>query len=469
MRRCVCWGGRRRGSQRGWSPTAAGGGAAPAAGVSAQEALQIAYRPMPLPQTVEYEEDFGHNLMIHREFISKRHRDRLGFEVSALAYSEVELRRGRQHLAGIMNRERRGVAIGAAGAPDDQVYMQTDVDAQTREVTSARYLFNEKRLEFCDRFQNFFQTRLENKKTATTESGKHVKHDDNAQYLFSLMEACAIIYGCETNAARETYFRMFLSLDLDSLEAEEEELRNRIAEAKLVRKSLEEQAEKNSLVQLNHKRQVKKIGNLSVAEQEEAFIASIPELSLLEEEFDESKMKDIHEAKVAVDESSTFHNTTDDDDDAPDEEGYTDNTRKDDNTEFPSSSSSKDTVLKLPEEFEEYAPLYKAYLSYAKGESPIASYDISALGSTGLIAERRRWRSLMEKIVREDYHKMTEIEQMDAIVLNEQLHTVKFFDLKVGDTVREILQLLQRETGEGSSLHRDAPIDVSPNHPERRV
>ncbi|KAF8284237.1 hypothetical protein TcBrA4_0058730 [Trypanosoma cruzi] len=111
--------------------------------------------PMPLPQTVEYEEDFGHNLMIHREFVSKRHRDQLSFELGALAYSEVELRRGRQHLAGVMNRERRGVAIGAAGAPSDQLHMQTDVDPDTREVLTARYLFDEKRMQFCDRFQNF--------------------------------------------------------------------------------------------------------------------------------------------------------------------------------------------------------------------------------------------------------------------------------------------------------------------------
>ncbi|ORC91752.1 uncharacterized protein TM35_000053480 [Trypanosoma theileri] len=475
MRRCVCCCSRRKWSQRTWAPTSTGGGAAPASGVSAQEALQIAYRPMPLPQTVEYEEDFGHNLMIHREFISKRHRDRLGFDVSALAYSEVELRRGRQHLAGVMNRERRGVSIGAAGAPDDQVHMQTDVDPQTREVTSARYLFNEKRLEFCDRFQNFFQTKLEKNKTKIPNSDNHVKHDDNAQYLFSLMEACAIIYGCETNAARETYYRMFLSLDLDSLEAEDEELRNRIAEAKLVRQSIEEQAEKNSLVQLNHEQKVKKIGNVSIAEEEEAFIASVPELSLIGDDFDNAKTKSIPEGKVRFDESGIVHHTTSD---SPNGEGETDNNNnnnnnnnnKDDETQFLSSSSLEEgTVVKLPEEFEEYAPLYRAYLSYAKGESPIASYDVSTLGSTGVIAERRRWRSLMEKIVREDYHKMTEMEQMDAIVLNEQLHTVKFFDLKVGDTVREVLQLLQRETGEGSSLHRDTPIDVSPNHPERRV
>ncbi|CCD16569.1 unnamed protein product [Trypanosoma congolense IL3000] len=223
---------RRKWGQRAWSPTATTSGAAPANGISAQEALQIAYRPMPPSETVEYEEDFGHNLMIHREYISKRCRDRVSFEISALSYSETELHRGKQHLAGIMNRERRGVSVGASGAPDDQVSMETDVDPNTREVLSARYLFNEKRLQFCDRFQTFFQSRLEG------ETGDPARNGDT-QYLFSLMEACAVIYGCETDAARETYYRMFLQLDLDTLEEEEEALRNRIAEAKLVQQILQ--------------------------------------------------------------------------------------------------------------------------------------------------------------------------------------------------------------------------------------
>ncbi|KEG10816.1 hypothetical protein DQ04_03261020 [Trypanosoma grayi] len=406
---------RRKWGQRTWSPTSSGGGAAPTNGVSAQEALQIAYRPMPPSQTVEYEEDFGHNLMIHREFISKRHRDRMSFDMSALAYSEVELRRGRQHLAGVMNRERRGVSVGASAAPADLVQMQTDVDPNTREVVSARYLFNERRMQFCDRFQNFFRERLEREAT-------------DAQHLFSLMEACAVIYGCETDAAREAYFHMFLGLDLDTLEAEEEALRSRIAEAKLVQQTLTMESEEpgSDTTLLQHTNTASNKGSDGGSSNEDAIIASVPELSLF-----------------------------DDPDEAP--QGAA------------GSSAAPRSAIQLPEEFEEYAPLYKAYLAHARGESRIASYDVSTLGSTGVTLERRRWRALMEKIVKEDYHTMTETEQMDALVLNEQLHTVKFFDLKVGDTVREILQLLQRETGGGSSVNRDTPLHVSPNHPERRV
>lgn len=446
MRRCVCCAARRKWGQRTWSPTASSGGAAPTNGVSAQEALQIAYRPMPPSQTVEYEEDFGHNLMIHREFISRRHRDQLTFEMSALAYSDVELRRGRQHLAGIMNRERRGVSVGAAAeAPGDRVNLQTDVDPATREVMSARYLFDEKRLQFCDRFQRFFQSQLEDK---AAQGEKNVTDGGDTQYLFSLMEACAVIYGCETDTARETYFRMFLSLDLDSLEQENEAWRQRMADAKLVRQVLgnsgeESEGDNSSLSMMT--------SHAPTALDEEAFIASVPELSLFQDPQEREEKRD-NEPKAP-------HTACDEKDaGATDADSVT-----------VGSGDVTHAAVQLPEPFEEYAPLYKAYLAHVKGVSGIASYDVSSLGSTGVTAERRRWRALMDKIVREEYHTLTDTEQMDALVLNEQLHTVKFFDLKVGDTVREILQLLQRETGHGSSTHRDTPLDISPNHPERRV
>ncbi|EAN79194.1 hypothetical protein, conserved [Trypanosoma brucei brucei TREU927] len=400
---------------------------------------------MPPSQTVEYEEDFGHNLMIHREYISKRCRDRVSFELSALSYSNLELRRGQEHLAGIMNRERRGVSVGASGAPDDQVQMQTDVDANSREVLSARYLFNERRLQFCDRFQNFFQSKLEN--SAASDSNGHEK-----QHLFSLMEACAVIFGCETEAARETYYRMFLGLDSETLLEEDEALRNRIADAKLVQRVLENNKGRQEVTQSPKLQQQQDQGKPLHAVssgtsllndcEEERFISSIPELSLFEDET-EARANGFVEGEDDV---------------------------KANNGDLTAGSfSSPASSVNLPEEFEEYAPLYKAYITHAVGKGPVASYDISTLGSTGLTAERRRWRTLMEKIVREDYHTMTEVEQMDAIVLNEQLHTVKFFDLKIGDAIRDILQLLQRETGVGSSVNRDTPVGISPNNPERRV
>ncbi|KAG8346267.1 hypothetical protein ERJ75_000321900 [Trypanosoma vivax] len=455
MRRSACSLARRKWGQRTWSPTATSGGAAPANGISAQEALQIAYRPMPPSNTVEYEEDFGHNMMIHREFISKKFRDRMTFEMCPLAYSDVELSRGKQHLAGVMNRERRGVSIGAAGAPNDQVQMETEVEPNTREVLSARYLFNEKRLQFCDRFQNFFQTHLEGGAAGGGGSGSNVDAGaGDRQYLFSLMEACAIIYGCETIAAREAYYRMFLGLDLDTLEEEEEALRCRLGEARLVRNTLQVPANQGGSKNTSESPQATGTGDEcsvqtgrpfpSCLSEEEAFIASVPELSLFED--NEKSSTPPHDGVVG--------------------EG---NSVVPADAESPPSSSGASSAVHLPDEFEEYAPLYKAYIAHAMGESRAASYDVSTLGSSGVIAERRRWRALMDKIVREDYHTMTELEQMDALVLNEQLHTIKFFDLKVGDAIRDILQLLQRESGSGSSVNRDTPIGCSPNHPERRV
>ncbi|CAD2220185.1 hypothetical protein AGDE_16962 [Angomonas deanei] len=111
---------------------------------------------MPLDQTVEYEEDFSHNMMIHREFISKKYKNQMSFALAPLAPSDMELGKAKETLASNMNRERKAVVVGSAGSEGDRVQMNIDVDDDTREVRSARYLFSDARMKYCDRFQQFF-------------------------------------------------------------------------------------------------------------------------------------------------------------------------------------------------------------------------------------------------------------------------------------------------------------------------
>ncbi|KAG5475915.1 hypothetical protein CUR178_03629 [Leishmania enriettii] len=432
MLRCVprCLA-RRKHGQTTWSPNNTSSGAAPMNGVTAQEALQIAYRPMPLANTVEYEEDFGPNMMIHREFVSSKHRTRMASNISALAYSDVELTRARQQLAGVMNRERRGALVGSGGGAGDRVLFSSDVDETTREVKSARFLFNEQRMRFCDRFQTFFRERIE-RRVGGGDAG------EDRHFYFSLMEACAVLHGCDTADAREAYYRRFLGLDLETLEAEAAAVRARAADAAEVSAQLTPKEADAGDCALVAAAAHAAGGPRSTVDAVQDIIDALPPLFPVPPAAKEG------EAGDAGPDARPAHVRT----------------------------AGVETLPPAPAPAhiaEDAAPLYKAYLAHARGESPVASYDVTTLGSHAAHAERRRWRSLMDKIAAEDYHKLSAAELEDAYVLNGQLHTVKFFDLKVGDTVRDIMQLLERETGSSASGDRDVPVEMSPTHPERRV
>lgn len=418
MRCCPRFYARCKHGQKAWSPNATGGGAAPATGITAQEALQVAYRPLPPEQTVEYEEDFGSNMIIHREFIAKKFLEQMSHNISSLAYSDLELRKNRQQLADVMNRERRGVLVGDGGSDGDRVYMNVDVDNDTREVLSARYLFNEKRMLYCNRFQEFFRDRIET--AAGSEGGE-------TQYLFSLMEACAVVYGCDTVDAQETYYRQFLRTDLNSLAEDTAAHTLRVEDGKAVAEALAETPDSaNALLPLLH-------NSMGAAAKE--VLDAVPDL------FEDP------ESSISAADAASFSAVS---------------------PSVPTSQSSSAPAEEVPVD---HASIYKAFLAHARGESPIASYDVTEVVATESLIERRRWRALMEKLVREDFHLVTAEDLRDAAVLNSQLHTVKFMEIKVGDTVREIVGRLQRDTSTGaaSSAHRSTPLEMSASHPERRV
>lgn len=477
---------RRKHGQTAWSPNSTRSGAAPTNGVTAQEALQIAYRPMPPSQTVEYEEDFGPSMIIHREFISSKYRTRMASDISQLAYSDIELSKSRQQLADVMNRERRGVAVGAAGEEADRVFFNSDVDDTTREVKSARFLFNESRMQFCDRFQTFFRERIERQRS---EQGKMASSSVNAgeenHFYFSLMEACAVLYGCETVEAREAYYRRFLGLNLDALEAEEAALRSRRADAAVVDAQLAPmRATRAAAAAGEESRDVLLAAAHNASQQAGAqrdgthSVTTVPRSSM-------EVVQDIIDAlpplfpssmssteKAQGDSTVTNSNSADQQRTGSCRAGdgaSTDTSTHLDASSSPPLSSVTEPTVSAAHLREDVAPLYRAYLAHARGESPVGSYDVTTIGAHAAHAERRRWRSLMDKVAAEQYHQLTPAELEDAYVLNQQLHTVKFFELKVGDTVREIMQLLQRGSGAGSSGDRDTPLETSPTHPERRV
>ncbi|CUG91924.1 transmembrane protein, putative, partial [Bodo saltans] len=366
MLKCLLLHARKKGGQQSWTPSATASGVSPSVGLSGYETLNLIHRPLPLDDVVDYEEDFGPSIVLQREYFPKRLRDRLAFDIAPLAYSDLELRKAKEQLASQMNKELYGANI-PADTPNDVPFM-TSVDPDTREVTSARYLFNDERMAFCERFDQFFGT----------------EHQ-----LFSLMEASAVLHGCDNDNSKEAYLKLFLNLDRDTIDDEVERLR--------------------------------------------------------------SCRTDLKDANEMLKQRKRMLTDDEDDDEAAEGE----------------DGAAKEAAQKLPNEFLEYAPLVKSYLAHAQGQSRTVSADVSSVGSSERVANKVRWRQLLLKIAEEDYHKLNAVEMSDARALNDQLHTTKFFDLKLGDVVREIVHRTKRSTT-GGSLHGGSQLDRSASHPEGR-
>ena len=131
----------------------------------------------------------------------------------------------------------------------------------------------------------------------------------------------------------------------------------------------------------------------------------------------------------------------------------------------------------LPAEYVEYAPVYKAYLQYCRGESKTPYCTMGDLGETGLLAayhERVRWRKIFDKISEAlkaakrkiplkrdgnfyDYLdtvelSFTEAEKPDVHRLNHQLKTLRLFDAKKVEIQRELVTRVNLGAG-GSAQH----------------
>ena len=320
----------------------------------------MAYRALPLKDTVEYEEDFGLNMMIHREYVNRRQRNRLNFDVMPLSYSDTELQRGKQHLARRMNQERERSSL----ATDQDVKYETAIDPDSNEIKSARYLLNDARMQYCQRFAEAFP---------------------NDQF-HALMEASAILHGTEEPDLREAYFSMFLNLDKNSLDNAMEGIRSMAVDHADVEKEL---------------RQL--------------------QWAAVDDENDEDAL--------VVDEDE--------------EHG--------------------EAGTSIPKEFMEFAPLMKSYLAHSRGEAPIASRDLTHIALQGFAYERHRWRALIDKLSSEQFS-LNDVELADARNLNEQLSSVKLFDLRLGEVVRDMVEREHRASDK-SSLHHTGPLNRTEGNP----
>jgi hypothetical protein len=362
-----------KGGQRAWSPNtgAAASSASTNTNMTGAEVAQMVYRPLPLQHTVDYEEDFYDNIMVQREYVPPTDQKNLSFDMAPLAHSKTEMVAARRRLAGIMNTERNGSTVSGDERNSPIFQTSSDDEAKVGDIAAARYVFDEPRIKYCERFARCIDEQRARRGIAQGGASKS---------FTSIMEACAVVYGCTDDAAKESWFRRFMSLDTNSLEADAEEQLGLEADLR---------------------------DTADVARWAEGDVD------------DEGELNSEHHAA-------------------------------------------------LPSEFTEFAPLYNSYGRYCSGQAPVYSGDYTAVESKNTSAERLRWRQLLDRLVREDYHLLTPRDHGDIAVLNDQLHTVKLFDMRVGESVKEALQLHQRLAGGGVSHQVDGTGGQAVTHPERR-
>ena len=232
--------------------------------------------------------------------------------------------------------------------------------------------------------------------------------------LHALMEVCAIVYGCDDDDAREAWLSVFRKLDRGSLAETAEKLRGLLADAKEV-------AADDMLFSKKHLVPTKRLfplgGGRSLGP------SSVdPDDDLLGEQEEED------EGTLAIEEDRPVPN----------------------------------------EEFAEYAPLYKSYAAYCRGQSPVVDLSLAKdnVGAFAIAAERNRWRRVIDTLVAEEYDKLDEVDIADAINLSNELQTLKLLDLKVGDIVAQtVADQKRRGVGEIGRSHTVGTMDAQDGNP----
>lgn len=213
-----------------WSPLGARSTSTPRQVISGNEMATIFYRKLPPECTVEAEEDFGHNLLLHREFVSKKaSTEGMPWDVNPMARSKVEQRFAKATIARGVNQARRAVAVNRAEGDNHipVLNVSNSIQGTPGSIEAVRYVFDDKRMKYCERFERIYGT----KDVDVEEEGSGAVGQINLAELKALLETAAILYGCESDEAREAWYQFFLGLDRASLEELEERRMNLSADA----------------------------------------------------------------------------------------------------------------------------------------------------------------------------------------------------------------------------------------------
>lgn len=444
-----------------WSPLGArsGSGAGARPTLTASEALQLIYRPLPFEHSVEAEEDFGHNLLVHRESFSQRSSRQMSepWDMQPHAGSDVEMQKARELIARGVNEQRAQMSKAraefqgnannnkngnhsnsssssslSARRASPQLEIVSNLQDEPGSLRSAKFVFDEERMKFCERFQRHYFPLFE-------------RHNSiSGSQLLALMEAAAVLYGCVNEAGREAWYRQFLGLDRMTLEGLAEQRAN--ARDEVVR-ALEADAED---------------------EDKDTF-----------EKLPEEKRKLLQQslttpAAAASNVENKDENGRDDDDDEyeiveVDDDGNADSTTRSILVADKDDESTAARKIQIPNEF---ASLYLAQRAYCQRKAPTfgSSSDArfqAATVSRENILMKHKWRRLLEMLVAEELPAADEESDFvaAAVELNDQLRCLKLLDARVGEAVKEQLRLAERSAGSGIAL-QPRPSQMSPGHPD---
>jgi hypothetical protein len=125
-------------------------------------------------------------------------------------------------------------------------------------------------------------------------------------------------------------------------------------------------------------------------------------------------------------------------------------------------------AVRLPREIADFSALYANFAAYCAGQTAAATPGTAraTVGRSTATSQRQAWRELMDCLVAEQYDRVTADMIPVAEELSSRLGTVRLFDAKVGEIVKEATQLSRA----GDELSFDeastgAPANRSPHYP----
>lgn len=441
----------------------------------------ILNRPLPPDHTVEQEEDRMVNLIITREYVAPVAEKEMPSDWHSITRSKIELAAMKARLARKKNDEHRSMPLAKEGKRGTVgKHVSNSIDAPIGQGAATSFVFNDQREKFCKRFEEWYRRTLEQRDGGGSMSPVDITAPENN--VQGIMEAAAILHGCASKEARETYLYTFGRLDRESLQDDADVLDEALKEQK--RLSVEHRRESERrvkrlwqrLVSLQWFRQpwlrcveweLRRRGGATkskglMAQRDAAGSDSRSKLEALAPEIRAEVLK--RSARFTAKYILQRH-------------GITCPRRR------PRQQGTKEWV---PHSNPEFAPIYRSIKDYCEGASPTYSTNCtepwkSILSSptqpslVGIASNEAAWqlrsaeRALLVKLSAEEYHQVTAEElALVAPSLNKRLQTMKIFDAKLGEIVKETYKRHRSDDVGGSIFDPQSTSDRSENNPDRR-
>lgn len=128
--------------------------------------------------------------------------------------------------------------------------------------------------------------------------------------------------------------------------------------------------------------------------------------------------------------------------------------------------TSREHAVAIPGEVVDFSHVYADFAKYCAGRKSAVTYRTitQRVREDSLARHRSSWRDLMLRLVNEEFDSLTAADRAKMRVLSDRLATVRLFDAKLGEIVKD--SVILAKAGEGNAGL--SPAVASPRNPDRQ-